>query len=498
MTNPQDVSQANARARVRERLAPFPNIRALAVERMDDVYSTLATLLDTESTATETLGSLFRLIEDTLTHYMQEVTAAHAENAAQQNQVQNLQNQVQNLQNQAQNLQTLNTALQVNQLNVNSNRAPHRRITHDPDKFNGEGKDVAKRQETYLTWKDGLLRCFSVDTLIFDTDFMRLQHMASLLTGDAATLHRDRFATITLNPTLPATWHWKTSFDAFKSLDEQYATLDLSRQAAIDFDNLRMGNRPYQNFKADFVRHAQLSGKTPVQMVEALKLKVSTELFNEASHVRNKPASNDFEAWSSLFHDIYQDQQEAKHYSKVREGRTVTNGTQHLATVQTPTQTDGGDPMVLDAVRQITRDQCAYCKEKGHWKDDCQKRKAAMAMYSNLPGNQQRQVRGQPAFDRGHSTYPRGNFGGRGRGRGNAPPGQYQVPYQNNPYPAYQQPTPAQWPQTWQYPSQLRAMEHGYAETESELSTSTLNKTSDTLSFTPPISAPNPQQPGNV
>ena len=261
--------------------------------------------------------------------------------------------------------------------------------------------------------------------------------MASLLTGDAATLYRDRFATITRNPTTPATWHWKTSSDALQSLDEQYATLDLSRQAAIDFDNLRMGNRPYQNFKADFVRHGQLSGKTPVQMVEALKLKVSTELFNEASHVRNKPASNDFEAWSALFNDIYQDQQETKHYSKVREGKTATNGAPYLAVVQTPTQIDGDDPMVLDTARQITRDQCAYCKEKGHWKGDCQKRKAAMALYSNLPGNQQRQERSQPALNHGQSSYSRGNFGGRGRGRRNAPPGQYRTPYQNSPYLAY-------------------------------------------------------------
>ena len=165
MANPQDAPQADARARVHERLAPFPNIRALAAERMGNAYPILAALLDTESAATDALGSLFRLAEDTLTHHMQEATAAHTENTAQQNQIQNLQNQVQTL-------QTLNTALQVNQLNTTSNRAPHRRITHDPDKFNGEGKDIAKRQETYLTWKDGLLRCFSVDTLIFDTDFI--------------------------------------------------------------------------------------------------------------------------------------------------------------------------------------------------------------------------------------------------------------------------------------------------------------------------------------
>lgn len=80
---------------------------------------------------------------------MQEVTAAHAENVAQQNQVQNLEDQVLTIQNQFQTLQMLNTALRVKQLNADSNTASH--ITHDSDKFNGEGKDVAKRQETYLT-----------------------------------------------------------------------------------------------------------------------------------------------------------------------------------------------------------------------------------------------------------------------------------------------------------------------------------------------------------
>jgi hypothetical protein len=57
-------------------------------------------------------------------------------------------------------------------------------------------------------------------------------------------------------------------------LNNQYETLDLSRQANIDFDCLWMKNIPYQNFIAEFDRLADKSGKTNHQKVDSLKIKV--------------------------------------------------------------------------------------------------------------------------------------------------------------------------------------------------------------------------------
>lgn len=381
--------------------------------------------------------------------------------------------------------------------------SPARRVTTDPDPFTGEEKDVVKRQQNYLTLKANLLRCFAVDSHTFTTEFLRIQYIAARLKGEAAYLYRERFETVTRNPTEDFSWHWKTSDAVFQTLDEQYATVDLSRQAAIDFDNLWMRNQSFQNFKADFDRLAQLCKKTNVQKVEALKIRVSQELSDRVFNIISTPGPDDFEAWCKLFNSIYQNEQEKAHLDRLRSSNNNRNRqfipastysvSVPAATVTTTTASDTGDPMILDATHRIALDTCAYCKEKGHWKNDCQKRKSAMALYSHPPGSQQ-QGRGRYVSNHGQSSYARGGFGGRGRGRGQNPSEQYQNQYQNH----YQQPTPQHRPQPLQYQSQLRAIEHGYVGTESESSSPIPNMTPDTLSVTPSLSASNSNLSGNV
>ena len=336
----------------------------------------------------------------------------------------------------------------------------------------------------------------------------RIQYIAARLKGEAAYLYRERFETVTRNPTDNSSWHWKTSDAVFQTLDEQYATVDLSRQAAIDFDNLWMRNQSFQNFKADFDRLAQLCKKTNTQKVEALKMRVSQELSDRVFNIIETPGPDDFEAWCRLFNNIYHNEQEKAHLDRLRSSNSNRNrpsgpASMHsvsipVATVATTTAPDTGDPMILDAIRRVALDTCAYCKEKGHWKKDCQKRKAAMALYGNVSGNQQQPERNRSAPNHRQITYSRDNLGSNGRGRGQFPSDRYQSQHRNSLYPAYQQPTQSQQPQPWQYQSQLRAIEHGYIGTESESSTSAPTITPDTLSVTPSMSASNPDLSGNV
>ena len=290
----------------------------------------------------------------------------------------------------------------------NTTSSNGRRISDDPEKFGGTEKDIAKRQQQYVTWRSQLQRCFSMDAQVFHSDFRRIQHIASLLKDDAYDIHREQFETITENPDDPSQWHWHTHQDVFKTLNEQYSTLDLSRQATIDLDNLWMANKPFQNFIAEFNKYATKSGKTKAQKVELLKAKVSQELADLITGIRDKPGREDFDGWSKLFQDLYQDLQEKAHLDKIRNNRpgarrpqpppttSSTTTTFTTSAFSTPVQ-DVGDPMVLDAARagpRPTKEQCVaqnlcfYCKKPGHNKLNCEERKRNNERFGTTPNSQ--------------------------------------------------------------------------------------------------------------
>jgi hypothetical protein len=62
-----------------------------------------------------------------------------------------------------------------------------------------------------------------------------------------------------------------------------------------------MTNKPFQNFIAEFNKLATKSGKTDLQKVGALKVKVSQELVDVSINRSDKPRPNDFEGWCKLF-----------------------------------------------------------------------------------------------------------------------------------------------------------------------------------------------------
>jgi hypothetical protein len=360
-----------------------------------------------------------------------------------------------------------------------------RRISEDPDKFGGIEKDIAKRQQQYVTWRSQIQRCFGMDEHIFNTEFRRIQHIASLLKDDAYDIHQENFETVTDNPTDPSRWHWQTHKDVFKTLNDQYATLDLSRQAGIDFDNLWMTNKPFQNFITKFNKLATKSGRTDVQKVETLKVKVSQELSDVALNRSDKPGPADFEGWCKLFQNIYQDLQEKDHLRNNRPSarRTPAVPTQPSPAI-IPAATNAGDPMVLDARRRPSREQCAqeglcfYCKQPGHSRDNCVEKQKNDAKFGR-PGRPQ--FRNQA----GRGTTVMQPYMPRPRNPMTRFPSQLGL-LQNS---QFSQPNPY---------SRLRATEGGFVEEEVA---STMSPSLSPSTFTPlsttPTSTSNINKPGN-
>jgi hypothetical protein len=99
----------------------------------------------------------------------------------------------------------------------------------------------------------------------------------------------------------------------FASLAIQYKTLDHSREASRDFDNLFMKGKPFQNFIAQFSTPAQKSGKNERQKVETLKLKVSDELQKATAIQINTPGADAFEEWCSFYQRSYNNQKDYEH-----------------------------------------------------------------------------------------------------------------------------------------------------------------------------------------
>ncbi|KAI0992918.1 hypothetical protein K3495_g15266 [Podosphaera aphanis] len=207
-------------------------------------------------------------------------------------------------------------------------------------------------------------------------------------------MNKDLLDQVQAYPNDACKWDMNTSEDLFESLNRQYETIDLCHDAAIKFDTIVQGNRPFQNFLATFVSLAKKSNKTDEQMVSALKSKVSTEIGNGLRTVTQPPARNDFRGWSDLCQILYNNNQEFDHHQNLK-GKTQPqpqppnysfNRQQNLQQMN-PSQefSDFGDPMQLDALREDDRQRCFdhglcfYCKVFGHLAKDCHSKKAADA-----------------------------------------------------------------------------------------------------------------------
>ena len=326
---------------------------------------------------------------------------------------------------------TLNAlAKSVEQLSCQERRSANggstaRRISKDPEPFSGGEKDVAKRQQQYVVWKSQINSCFAQDAAVFDTERRRILHIAGLLAGDAYELHRPYFDTITANPTDMATWHWKTAAEVFKTLSTQFETMDLAQQASQKFDNLFMLNKPFQNFVAELRALAQRCNKTEAQKVEALKKKVSRELADKLAYQPLPPPKEDFDAWCNLCQQLYNNEQEFKHFENLKSGRPTQQpqAQRHPPLVQNQPLTplalpEAGEPMQLDSARAAAKaaarafcgenNLCFYCRKPGHIVAECDEKRAADARFPNRNPNSYARARGynMPRGRGGYRTPP--------------------------------------------------------------------------------------------
>ncbi|KAI0991978.1 hypothetical protein K3495_g16208, partial [Podosphaera aphanis] len=231
----------------------------------------------------------------------------------------------------------------------------------------------------------------------------------------------------------PGAWDVKTSEDLLNRLDRQYETVDLAHDATLKFDLLSQGNRPFQNFLSSFMQLAKKSNKTEEQMVDALKKKVSPEITNGLRHVTSPPARSDFAGWSNLCQTLYNNNQEYDHHQRFKakshpQIQLPQNAHPQIQpphnVYQQPQQSHpidsaigNGDPMQLDAMREVERKRCIdqglcfYCKVFGHLVEDCRSKKAADERNAHRGGG-----RGGRGSFFGRAS--RGTNFSRGRGQG--------------------------------------------------------------------------------
>jgi hypothetical protein len=130
---------------------------------------------------------------------------------------------------------------------------PHqKRLSKDPTPFDGEEKNMKKRQQGYINWKSQLKLCFAQDSATFQTEKIKILHTVGLLTGEAYNNNSAVFEHMTSNPDRISSWVCKTSDELFGALDQQYETLDLKLDASIDFDQLFQRKMEFPNFIAKF------------------------------------------------------------------------------------------------------------------------------------------------------------------------------------------------------------------------------------------------------
>jgi hypothetical protein len=257
-----------------------------------------------------------------------------------------------------------------------------KRLSKDPTPFNGEEKNMKKRQQGYINWKSQLKLCFAQDSAIFQTERIKILHTVGLLTGEAYNNNSAVFEHMTSNPDHVSSWVCKTSDELFSALDQQYETLDLKLDASIDFDQLFQRKMEFPNFIAKFETLAHQCGKTSEQKVDALKKKISQELAEKLSTLENPPAANDYLSWVKKCRTFYENIRVYEHNQSYKTGLNRPRPTNDFPKALSFPQ---DDPMQLYRAslskmssenREYCRanNLCFYCKEEGHGIDNCKKK----------------------------------------------------------------------------------------------------------------------------
>ncbi|KAK6599169.1 hypothetical protein H4I96_08373 [Botrytis cinerea] len=283
--------------------------------------------------------------------------------------------------------------------------ASRRQTSRNPDPFKAEKSAALSRQNEYLAWKQGLQLCWKIDPLVFDTEEKKICHMASLIEGRARQERREDIDDI-LGDRSP----YESASQFLKKLDTLYVTIDTEREAAIQFDKLKMDRQPFSTFYTTFDHLGRQCRYGTRNLVLALKLKVSDELkiLMRADPTRAAlMISMNCRESDHYLGPVHRDLKQSAYTQNSQDLRQHTHNQPNQprpVNPQMPLQTNN-DPMELDAMRYPNRDRnreeerrlglCHYCKKPGHSVWDCESKKQADA---------QRQTRGQTA-GRYNSSY---------------------------------------------------------------------------------------------
>jgi hypothetical protein len=413
------------------------------------------------------LRSMMRIIDNTLEHTVAERNHAQDQLGLHQTELRNCQADLQRKSDLCDTLSTRLSSLLITP-------SYPKRLSKDPPPFDGEEKEIKKRQQAYVNWKSQLQLCFAQDSAQFNSEKVKILHAVGLIRGEAYDNNRAIFTYMTSHPDDVSSWTCSTSTDLFGTLDRQYETLDLKLDAGIDFDQLFQRKTPFPNFIAKFETLAYQCGKTAEQKVEALKKKISQELAEKLATLDNPPAADDYSSWvrkCRVFHD------NIRVYEHNQLGKTGSNRYTYDPPRPSAQIPSVGDPMDLDrtllnrmssANREYCRahNLCFYCKELGHGIDNCEKKADADSRTAG------RGFRGNFFNYRGRvSSSARGAY----RGRGLVGQGQGQIAQQTQLRPQYARPPP----------SRLRSLEHSFVE-------------ESTPDFAPPSGNGSQGQSGNV
>ncbi|KAK6594231.1 hypothetical protein H4I96_11144 [Botrytis cinerea] len=256
--------------------------------------------------------------------------------------------------------------------------ASRRQTSRNPDPFKAEKSAALSRQNEYLAWKQGLQLCWKIDPLVFDTEEKKICHMASLIEGRARQERREDIDDI-LGDRSP----YESASQFLKKLDTLYVTIDTEREAAIQFDKLKMDRQPFSTFYTTFDHLGRQCRYGTRNLVLALKLKVSDELKILMRADPNPCSLDDLDGWVQKFSNWSQNCRESDHYLG-----PVHRDLKQSACDEIPNR---------DRNREEERrlGLCHYCKKPGHSVWDCESKKQADA---------QRQTRGQTA-GRYNSSY---------------------------------------------------------------------------------------------
>lgn len=362
--------------------------------------------------------------------------------------------------------------------------AAARRKTTDPEKFTGDDKDIPTRQEKYLNFRAAMNRVLVMDSAVFGTNYEAIQYIASRLDGTCASQYRTSFETITENPTDSDSWTWKTPNQVWQALNSHYIVVDLGKEAKQELNLLKMKNKPYPSFLAEFQVKANVAGLTPEEKVARLRAKVSDELASAVRSQADVPGMNDFDGWVKLYQihwDRMRDEDwvqkertmaaDAERYRQglKKDAKPPANLNQNQYQQHYQQRDPTGDSMDLSAIPKprmpVSREQCIaqglcfYCKKAGHSIGDCQEKKEADARNSSRQHI--------PFANRGRGSFP--SFPDRGFTRAQ----------QQNNWPMHA------FPQSQDPLNRLRAMEGGFIDGEVSSTTDSDNSITPSESATP-------------